>query len=81
MAGPRRGGGRDSPERRKGAAVLAQLSLREGRGSDQGRCGEGGSSGGPFIGARGERWRAPASLPRRGWWRTMATTGRLGQGG
>jgi hypothetical protein len=43
------------------------------------------SSGGPFyrrLGwGRGDRWRAPASLPRRGWWRTVATTGRLGQGG
>ena len=29
---------------------------------------------------RGERWRAPASLPRRGWWCTVVTTGRLGQG-
>jgi hypothetical protein len=59
-------GGQDSPERRKGAAVLAQLSSGEGRGSGRGRCGEGGSLGGPFIGARGgeggERWRALASL-------------------
>jgi hypothetical protein len=30
---------------------------------------------------RGERWRAPASSPWRGWWRTVATTRRLGQGG
>jgi hypothetical protein len=76
---------RDSPERRKGAATLAQLSSGKGRGSGRGRCGERGSSGGPFIGARGrergERWRAPASLPRRGWWRTVATTGRLELGG
>jgi hypothetical protein len=59
-------GGQDSPERRKGAAVLAQLSSGEGRGRGRGRCGEGGSLGGPFIGARGgeggERWRALASL-------------------
>jgi hypothetical protein len=43
-----------------------------------------GARGGPFIGARGreggERWRAPASSPRRGWWRTVVTMRRLGQG-
>jgi hypothetical protein len=65
--------------------ALAQLSSGKGRGSGRGRCGERGSSGGPFIGARGgeggERWRALASLPWRGWWRTVATTGRLRQGG
>jgi hypothetical protein len=66
-------------------AALAQLSSGEGRGSGRGRCGEGGSSGSPFIGARGgeggERWRATTSLPRRGWWRTVVATGWLGQTG
>jgi hypothetical protein len=46
-------GGQDSPEQRKGAAALAQLSSGKGRGSGRGWSGERGSSGGPFIGARG----------------------------
>jgi hypothetical protein len=44
--------------------------------------GKGGARAVLFIGARGEeggeRWRAPTSLPRRGWWRTVVATGWLG---
>jgi hypothetical protein len=66
-------------------AALAQLS--SGKGEEMAEAGvrNWGARGGPFIGARGgeggERWRAPVSSPRRGWWRTMVTTGWLEQTG
>jgi hypothetical protein len=79
------GGGRGSLEQGKDEVALAQSSSGKeeegGRGWREGL----GSSGWSFnrrLGAgKGERWRAPASLPRRGWWRTVATTRQLGQGG
>jgi hypothetical protein len=67
----------------KMTAALAQLS--SGKGEEMAEAGvrNWGAWGSPFIGARGgeegERWRAPASSPRRGWWRTVVTTGWLGQ--
>jgi hypothetical protein len=79
-----RGEGGSSPEM-KMAAALAQLS--SGKGEEMAKAGvrNWGARGGPFIGARGGegggRWRAPASSPQRGWWCTVATTGRLRQGG
>jgi hypothetical protein len=67
------------------AAALAQLSSGKGEEMTEDGVRNWGAWGGPFIGAWGKegdgRWRAPASSPRRGWWRTVATTGRLGQGG
>jgi hypothetical protein len=52
---------------------------------DEAGVGKGGARAVRFIGAwggeGGERWRAPVSLPRRGWWRTVVATGWLGQTG
>jgi hypothetical protein len=66
-------------------AALAQLS--SGKEEEMAEAGvrNWGARGGPFIGARGgeggERWHAPASSPRWRWWRTVVTTGWLGQTG
>jgi hypothetical protein len=79
-----RGEGGSSPEMEMTAA-LAQLS--SGKGEEMAKAGvrNWGARGGPFLGAQGgeggERWRAPASSPQRGWWRTVVTTGWLGQTG
>jgi hypothetical protein len=75
-----RGEGGSSPEMEMTAA-LAQLS--SGKWEEMAEAGvrNWGARRGPFIGARGgeggERWRALASSPRRGWWRTVVTTGWL----
>jgi hypothetical protein len=67
------------------AAALAQLSSGEGEEMAEAGVRNWGAQGGLFIGARGgeggERWRAPASLPRRRWWHTVVTTGWLEQTG
>jgi hypothetical protein len=69
----------------EGRGGAGSIELGEGGRDDRCRGEELGSSGRSFYRrpgrGRGERWRAPASSPRRGWWRTVATTGRLGQGG
>jgi hypothetical protein len=52
-------------------------------GVDEASVGKGEARAVLFIGAwggeGGERWRPPASLPQRGWWRTVVATGWLGQ--
>jgi hypothetical protein len=66
-------------------AALAQSSSGKEEEGGRGWCEGLGSSGWSFYRrpgrGRGERWRALASSPQRGWWRTVATTRRLGQGG
>jgi hypothetical protein len=61
-------------------AALAQLSSGKGEEMAEDGVRNWGARGSPFIGARGgeggERWRAPASFPRWGWWRTVAASGR-----
>jgi hypothetical protein len=65
--------------------MMAQLSSRKGEEMAEAGVRNWGARGSPFIGAQGgeggERWHAPASSPRRRWWRTVVTTGWLGQTG
>jgi hypothetical protein len=56
------------------------IELGEGGRDGRGRGEELGSSGGPFIGARGGEG-ARGGVPRWRWWRTVVTTGWLGQTG
>ena len=69
----------------KDTATLAQSSSGKEEEGGRGWCEGLGSSGWSFYRClgrgRGERWHAPASSPRRGWWRRVVTTRRLGQGG